>query len=87
MVPNPKPPWASVFVSRSPLLFRGIGSTRGLPRTAKLLGFGKESWLERPNPRRLAIRNPPPLNPSPELSARKSPRAVASLLENRIAAQ
>src|SRR5579875_2267428 len=86
-VPNPKPPCSWVLVRRSPAVApRGRVKTKAAQNSAVL--EIRERYLARTIRDRMAvIRIAPPSNPRPELSARKSPKAVPSVFEMRIAAQ
>ncbi len=87
IVPKPRPPLSCALVRKSPAV-----APKGRVRTNAIqnrivLGMGVKKWASTMTAMRLPISNAPPAKPRPELSARKSPSAVPSVLEKRIAVQ
>ena len=86
-VPKPRPPFSSGLVSRSPKVApNGRVSTKAIQnRMTRLMPLMRLASAV--NAMRLPISSAPPVKPSPESSARKSPSAVPSVLENSTAVQ
>ena len=87
IVPNPRPPFAGTFVRRSQRVApKGRVSTNAIQNSTTgdiLVQYFKATTNAMSDPIRMAH----PSNPSPELSAKKSPRAVQRVLEKSIATQ
>ncbi len=57
------------------------------PKTIGFLRLGNKKGAMTISPIRLEMRSAPPPNPRPELSAKKSPRAVPNVFEKRMVVQ
>ena len=87
MVPKFNPPFAIGFVSKSPNVApNGLVSTNASQNNA-MCDILENLNAKTISVKRLPISIAPPANPSPELSAKKSPNAVPKVLENKIAVQ
>lgn len=87
IVPNPNPPLSGVFVKRSPKVApKGRVNTNAIQNNNTRL-IGVKYAASATSPIIPPVSAAPPKNPNPELSDKKSPNAVPSVFEIKIAVQ
>src|ERR1035437_3077255 len=87
LVPKSRPPFSFVFVRKSPKVApNGRVKTNAIQNKRTVEIFVKY-FVKIINTNKLPIKTAPPPNPSPESSAKKSPKAVPKVFENKIAVQ
>ena len=87
IVPKFRPPLSTDLVNKSPKVApNGRVKIKEIQNKTTLEVLVKKNKLLKTSSK-LPIKKAPPLNPNPESSARKSPKAVPNVLENKIVNQ
>ena len=86
-VPKFNPPFSNGFVSKSPKVApNGLVNTNA-NQNKIMCDILVNLYAKTISTNKLAMRIAPPAKPRPELSAKKSPKAVPNVFENKIAIQ